>query len=133
MDNIGELLNSVLSDPSAMEKLRDTAKQFGIDADALIDNAGGEAGVEASSEALREQSAPSTENLNAAGDINVDMLSAITKIAPLLSKLKEEDDMTRLIHALKPYLSGDRRKKAEEADKIMAVMRIIPLLKNTKL
>lgn len=132
MDNIGELLNSVLSDPSAMEKLRDTAKQFGIDADALIGESGETRGEE-HSEVIQETRENSNDNLNSIGDINVDMISAITKITPLLSKLKEEDDMTRLIHALKPYLSGDRRKKADEADKIMAVMRIIPLLKNTKL
>lgn len=132
MDNIGELINSVLSDPGAMEKLRETARQFGIDADALVGESG-ETGGESHSEVLETQSSDSNKNLNSTGDINMDMISAMTKITPLLSKLREEDDMTRLIHALKPYLSGDRRKKADEADKIMAVMRIIPLLKNTKL
>lgn len=127
MDNIGDLLSSVLSDPSAMEKLRDTAKQFGIDADSLI----GEASGDKHSDVQKEQSA--ADSLNALGDINTDMIAAISKITPLLNKLKEEDDMTRLIHALKPYLSGDRRKKADEADKIIAVMRIIPLLKEAKL
>ena len=80
------------------------------------------------------QHSESAENSSQANSaINTDMLSAIAKITPLLSKLNEEDDMTRLIHALRPYLSGDRRKKADEADKIMAVMRLIPLLKNTNL
>lgn len=127
MDNIGDLLSSVLSDPDAMAKLRDTAKQFGIDADALI----GDAGANEASAMQHSESAENSSQANSA--INTDMLSAIAKITPLLSKLNEEDDMTRLIHALRPYLSGDRRKKADEADKIMAVMRLIPLLKNTNL
>ena len=128
MDNIGDLLGSVLSDPNAMEKLRDTAKQFGIDADALIANSG-QSGSD-TSEIVSSRSEPSS---NQDMGINTDMMAAVTKIAPILSRLKEEDDMTRLIHALKPYLSGERRKKADEADKIMAVMRIIPMLKDTKL
>lgn len=127
MDNIGDLLSSVLSDPDAMSKLRDTAKQFGLDADALI----GETGASETS-AVR-QSEPAENSPQTGLGINTDMIAAIAKITPLLSKLNEEDDMTRLIHALRPYLSGDRRKKADEADKIMAVMRLIPLLKNTNL
>ncbi len=131
MDNLEELLGSVLSDPDTMAKLRDTAKQFGIDTDALLSGAG------SSNEREDEDSAADISAaalpFSGSGGINTDMISAITKITPLLNKLNEEDDMTRLIHALRPYLSGDRRKKAEEADKIIAVMRLIPLLKNTKL
>ena len=51
---------------------------------------------------------------------------------PLLGKLNEEDDMTRLIHALKPYLSGARLKRAEEADRIVSIMRVIPLLRQSQ-
>lgn len=127
MDNIGDLLSSVLSDPDAMAKLRDTAKQFGIDTDSLL----GDAGVNEASDVQTSQPTENSSPLNFG--TNAEMLSAIAKITPLLSKLNEEDDMTRLIHALRPYLSGDRRKKADEADKIMAVMRLIPLLKNTNL
>ncbi len=131
MDNLEELLGSVLSDPDTMAKLRDTAKQFGIDTDALLSGAGSsnEREDEDSAADISAAALPSSGS----GGINTDMISAITKITPLLNKLNEEDDMTRLIHALRPYLSGDRRKKAEEADKIIAVMRLIPLLKNTKL
>ena len=51
---------------------------------------------------------------------------------PLLGKLGQDDDMSRLIHALKPFLSGSRLKKAEEADKIMMLLRLIPLLQNLR-
>ncbi len=131
MDNLEELLGSVLSDPDTMAKLRDTAKQFGIDTDALL--SGGESSATTQKEDSVTDIATAALPSLGAGGINTEMISAITKITPLLSKLNEEDDMSRLIHALRPYLSGDRRKKAEEADKLMTVMRLIPLLKNTKL
>ena len=86
MENLNDLLGSVLNDPASMEKLRETARQLGLD----------------------------TSEGSSAG------------------KLNEEDDMTRLIHALKPYLSGARLKRAEEADRIVSIMRVIPLLRQSR-
>lgn len=111
MDNIGDIINSVLSDPEAVAKLKETAKQLGLDGG--TENSQSEAPPPASNESS-------------------DLLTAINRLVPMLGKLQEEDDMSRLIHALKPYLSGNRLKRAEEADKIMALMRVIPLLTSTQ-
>lgn len=119
MDNIGDIINSVLSDPEAVAKLKETAKQLGLDGDN-----GGD-----SSQLPNSQPAAKAESSSPASP---DLLSAINQLVPMLGKMQQEDDMSRLIHALKPYLSGNRLKKAEEADKIMAVMRLIPLLKNAQ-
>ncbi len=105
-----ELLDSVLSNPDSLAKLRETARQLGLDH--LSETSSDSAGAARSSE----------DGLSA-------LAPAIGRLAPLLGKLGEEDDMTRLIHALKPYLSGARLKRAEEADRIVSVMRIMPLLK----
>ena len=40
--------------------------------------------------------------------------------------------MTKLIHALMPYLSGARLKRAEEASRMVSVMRVIPLLRTVR-
>ena len=115
MDNINELLGSVLSDPESMAKLRETARQLGLDTS-------GEH-LEGISHSEVPQAAP--EGLSG-------LVPALNKLAPLLGKLGEEDDMTRLIHALKPYLSGARLKRAEEAGRIVSIMRIIPLLRTSR-
>ena len=114
MDNINDILSSVLSDPEAMSKLKETAKQLGLDTD--TDSA--------------SEPEPPTPKKSESTNKSPDLLSAINQLVPMLGKLQQEDDMTRLIHALKPYLSGNRLKKAEEADKIMTIMRVIPLLKD---
>ena len=114
MDNISDILSSVLSDPEAMSKLKETAKQLGLDTD--TDSA--------------SEPEPPTPKKSESTNKSPDLLSAINQLVPMLGKLQQEDDMTRLIHALKPYLSGNRLKKAEEADKIMTIMRVIPLLKD---
>lgn len=116
MDNIGDILNSVLSDPDAMAKLKETAKQLGLDTESSSDKDPPPAATGKSENAAK----------------SADLLSAINQLVPMLGKLQEEDDMSRLIHALKPYLTGNRLKKAEEADKIMTIMRIIPLLKEAQ-
>ena len=114
MENIGELLGSVLSDPDSMAKLKETAHQLGIETSELSSG----------SEEHGTVTQNASENLSG-------LTPAINKLAPLLGKLKEEDDMTRLIHALKPYLSGARLKRAEEADRIVSIMRVIPLLRQS--
>ncbi len=114
MDNISDILSSVLSDPEAMSKLKETAKQLGLDTD--TDSA--------------SEPEPPPPKKSESTNKSPDLLSAINQLVPMLGKLQQEDDMTRLIHALKPYLSGNRLKKAEEADKIMTIMRVIPLLKD---
>ena len=116
MDNINELLGSVLKDPESMEKLRETARQLGL-----------EPSDSSSATALEHNPVHSGGPEGLAG-----LAPAINKLTPLLGKLTEEDDMTRLIHALKPYLSGARLKRAEEADRIVSIMRVIPLLRQSR-
>lgn len=117
MDNISDLLGSVLSDPDAVAKLRETARQLGLT---------GQTDESAETSPQHHAAAPKTENSD---DIGAGMIAALGKLSPLIGKLGEEDDMTRLLHALRPYLTGTRLKRAEEADKIVAIMRVIPLLK----
>lgn len=114
MDNINELLGSVLSDPDSMAKLKETARQLGLDTSDNSSHTTQSAASQKPSEGLQG------------------LAPALNKLTPLLGKLNEEDDMTRLIHALKPYLSGARLKRAEEADRIVSIMRVIPLLRQSR-
>lgn len=45
------------------------------------------------------------------------------------TQMNKEDDNTRFISALRPLLSEDRRKKADEAMKFLKLMETLPLLK----
>lgn len=112
MDNMSELIGSVLNDPAAVEKLRGMAAQLGL---------GGQTSDQADDRA-DEKSAP--DGTAASGTPEL-----FGRIAPLLGKLGGDDDMSRLIRALKPYLTGSRLRRAEEAEKIVVIMRLIPLLK----
>lgn len=59
------------------------------------------------------------------------MVAAISRIAPMLKKVNEEDDSTRFLRALRPLLGEARKSKLDESIKMMQMMRMLPLLKSS--
>ena len=59
------------------------------------------------------------------------MMSAFSKIAPMMQQMNQEDDASRLLKALRPMLSPKRQTKLDEAIKIMRMMRMLPMLKGS--
>ena len=68
------------------------------------------------------------EAQNPMSDLPIDM-NTVTKIMSVIGKMNKDDYRTRLINDLKPMLSDERRKKADEAVKFLQLMQILPLLK----
>ena len=62
--------------------------------------------------------------------MNTDMLSGLSKISTAFSK---DDERTALIKALKPMLGEDKQQKADEAIKILKLINLIPLLRESGL
>ena len=56
-------------------------------------------------------------------------MSQFSNLLPLLSQLNSHDEREDFICALKPLLSDERRRKADEAMKFIKLLSIIPLLK----
>lgn len=66
----------------------------------------------------------------AASPFDASMLGNLGKISQALSG---DDDRTALLKALKPMLSEPRRQKADEAIKILKLIGLLPLLKDSGL
>ena len=47
---------------------------------------------------------------------------------PLLSSMGQENDDTRLLAALRPYLHGQRATRLEESMRLLKLMKLLPLL-----
>ena len=62
-----------------------------------------------------------------------DTLQSIMRILPMLSEVNKEDDTSRLLNALRPFLGPDRRKKLDESAKMLHMMKLLPLLKGLQL
>lgn len=63
-----------------------------------------------------------------APDFPIDM-NTVNKIMGVMGQMNKEDYRTRLITDLKPMLSSERQKKADDAVKFLQLMQILPLLK----
>ena len=112
---IGDLLSSI--SPEDMERLKNVASS-------LMSQSGSEP-----SSAPKEQGAGGNRNAPNADVSSLfggDMAKTLMTVATQMNK---EDDNTRFISALRPLLSEDRRKKADEAMKFLKLMEMLPLLK----
>lgn len=56
-------------------------------------------------------------------------LTQFANLAPVLSAFGKHDDRVSFIEALKPLLSEGRRKKADEAIKLLRLLSLLPLLR----
>lgn len=76
-------------------------------------------------EEKKEQNNPGSDEL-----FNPSMISRLGKISNAVSG---DDERTALLKALKPLLSSERQQKADEAIKIMRMVRLLPLLRESGL
>ena len=105
MDDLSAKLSEILGDKDSMRRVQELANQL------------------LSKEDLEEKQEQE--------DNGVDM----GKIIALVSRLKSkgEDDRTRLLLALKPHLSSERAKRVDTAVKLLKLIDLLPLIKETDL
>lgn len=99
-----------MSDPEALSQVQSLGKMLG----------------------LNQEQAPAAqpERREESSLMSPDSLSKITKLLPLLNMANQEDDVTRLLAALRPLLSEQRRQKLDSAKRMLQLMKLLPVLKN---
>ncbi len=160
MDDLNQQINQILSDPQSMQQIQNIMSALGmngtqpaggssappepapakvpppaqnppqntgLDPSALLGMLGSLNG------GTGGQAQPSSGTGNSLGGVTPEMLQMVTRMGPLLSQVNREDDSTRLLHALRPLLSQPRQQKLDEAIKILHMMRLLPLLKESGL
>ena len=110
MDDLNEKLSGILSDPQAMKEIAQLASQLGVKPSGIHS----------------EPAAPKKPE-------PTDALSMMSGLMPLMGSLKQEDDTTRLLEAIRPFLSEERREKLDKAQKMLRMMRLLPLLREMNL
>ena len=111
MDELSEKLASLLNDPDTMERVRTMAENL------LGDN----------SPAQEQQPSTDISSMLPGEDLG--------KIISIISQLKNtgNDSRTVLLNALKPHLSEPKREKVDTAIKILRLLELLPLIKDTGL
>ena len=74
------------------------------------------------------ESSDSSEQDDILGGIDIE---AIMRMGELMSQMNRQDDSTRLLLALKPHLKPENRQKVDSAMKLMKIMNILPLLRDS--
>lgn len=115
MDDLSSKLSELLNDPESMNRVRQMAESIL-----------GESGDEVP--------APSpTPDISSIGD----MLGSgeLQSIISVITKMKSagDDSRVQLISALRPHLSEERRKRADTAIKILKLLDVLPLIKDSGL
>ena len=115
MDDLSSKLTELLSDPESMNRVRQMAESIL-----------GESGEEIPSPSA-------VPDISSIGD----MLGSgeLQSIISVISKMKSagDDSRVQLISALRPHLSEDRRKRADTAIKILKLLDVLPLIKESGL
>lgn len=130
MDNIQDKIAQIMSDPQALKQVQSLGKMLGLDSHEKADNK-----KTVTSDNLLTDTPEKTKPLNVVMNegIPTEMMGKIMKIMPVLKQVNQEDDVSRLLQALRPFLSEEKCKKLDSARKMIQVMKIIPLLKESGL
>lgn len=115
MDDLSKKIEQFLSSPDSMEKINAALSAFTV----ASDTAGEQ--VSSKPEPAAPKGFPLPEGLD---------MSAVMKLAPLLTGAGREDKNTALLKALRPYFHGEREKKLDEAIHIIRLINLLPLLQN---
>ncbi|MBQ4613079.1 MAG: hypothetical protein IJB26_06020 [Clostridia bacterium] len=120
MDDLNEKISRLLADPNSMAKIQ-----------AAMATLGGSPSEQTSDTVADSPPSPppvpTAPPPNLSGGSLPD-LSMLTRLMPLMSAFGREDDDTRLLQALRPYLHGDRSERLDETMKLLRLTKLLPLL-----
>lgn len=134
MEDLTQKISAMLNDPTTMAQVQSIIGALGGNSDSKSQAAP----APAAPPAPKQQPAVSNHPLSTlaglgSSGLNAETLGMIAKIAPMLAAVQQEDDSTRLLHALRPLLSEPRQKKLDEAIRLMQLMRALPMLRQSGL
>ncbi len=117
MSELQDKLSQILNNPEALAQVQSLGQQLGL--------------APKKQESEKPPESPKAQPPALGGLMNDDMLKTITRLAPLMSSVKEDDNTTRLLNALRPFLSEEKQERLDKAEKMLKLFKLMPLLKNS--
>ena len=146
MEDMASALGSLLNNPQTMQQIMNLANQLGLGGDGAAPAADAQppaAPPPAHPAQPQAQPAPPLQNLftpppaqpaapNAAANLLGSLdVNTIAKVSQILQGLNTRDSNVELLLALKPHFGEKRQKKVDDAIRIMQLVKMLPLLKET--
>ena len=117
MDDLSQVLLNFINNPENKEKIQEIKEKFM------------NGSTDSKKEDVESKNEIDTNNLK----ISPDALKLLGKIMPLISSAKKDDSSTKFLTALRPLLNEKRKHKLDESMKIMQMIKILPMLKESGL
>ena len=142
MADLETALSGILSDPEAMSKIMDLGKSLGLTESGSSETEKVTPKNEQTTPASSFDSLSSLTSLlkgNSSADNHsgafetTAVMSKLATFLPLINKMNSEDETTALLNALRPFLSEQKRRRLDDAGKMLRVMKILPFLSSTGL
>lgn len=132
MNDYSEGLERILNDPAAMEQVKALSRMLMSSTENGTALPAGPAPVP-TAPAAPAPPAPPAPPATASGGLSDllgsgDMMKTVMKMAPLFGRFQEENDSTRLLYALRPFLSPARQEKLDRAVRLLRLFRLLPVL-----
>lgn len=125
LDQLSALLSPILNDPEAMAGIAKAAEEMGL--------GGLLGGVSNKEDNPAGNSSDKTTHTDASASAPFPdgFTSALGQIMPLLSGGGKENDTTRLLCALRPFLHGERAKRLDDAERMLKLLGMVTLLRES--
>ena len=107
MDDLTGKISEILNNPEQLEQIKRMASMMGLSGE-------------------ERPSGPSTPKEASFPDVG-----NLMQLAPLMNMMKSDDETIRFLVALRPLLSEQRQEKIDSAIKILRLLKLFPMLKNT--
>lgn len=123
MDDIASKITELLNDPEGMQKISSMANTLMQSNNDNTNNI---------SDIMSAVTTKQNED-NSADNFSIDpmQMGNIMKMMSLIKKQNTDDDNTRLLLALKPHLSDERKKKVDKALSLLKIAKLLPVLKES--
>ncbi len=123
MDDIASKITELLNDPEGMQKISSMANTLMQSNNDNTNNI---------SDIISAVTTKQNED-NSADNFSIDpmQMGNIMKMMSLIKQQNTDDDNTRLLLALKPHLSDERKKKVDKALSLLKIAKLLPVLKES--
>lgn len=134
MADLESTLSGILSDPDAMSKIMELGKSLGLTGNDEPTPSAKESKEKSDISPLASLFKGSPFESTSKKDFDTpELMGKLASFLPLLSKMNQEDETTALLCALRPFLSEQKRKRLDDASKMLRLMRILPFIRSAEL
>ena len=132
MDDLTSKITQILNDPDGMDMVKNIASSLMNNDDKISDKAN-DSGIDIGNALNLLSGFSESDKSGGLSDLPISpaQIATITKAMGMMKN--NDDDRVKLLYALKPHLSEERQKKCDNAIKMLKMVKLLPLIKDSGL